>query len=72
MIRAFPHHGHLLKEFNNTHITLITKKENLTKVNDFSPINLPNVFINLSLNYWKIGLEKFFLIDFTIAKCLYP
>lgn len=42
MIRAFLHHGQVFKELNNTYITLIPKKENLFKVNDFRPINLCN------------------------------
>lgn len=45
MTRTFLHRGYLLKEFNNTHITLIPKKENLARVNDFSFDNVSYKFI---------------------------
>lgn len=43
MIKAFSHRGHLRKELNNTHITLIPKKKNPTRVDDFRAISLCNV-----------------------------
>lgn len=43
MIRAFLHHGHLLKELNITHTNLIPEKKNPARVNDFRPISLYNV-----------------------------
>lgn len=42
MITAFLHHDNRPKELNDTHITLIPKKENPTGVNDYKPISLYN------------------------------
>lgn len=42
MIKAFLLHGHILKELNNIHITLIPKKYP-EKINDYRPISLCNV-----------------------------
>lgn len=42
-IEDFLHHGHLLRELNNTHIALIPKIENPKRVNDHRPISLYNV-----------------------------
>lgn len=43
MIKTFLRHGHLLKESNNTHITLILKKDNLENVSNYRSISLCNV-----------------------------
>lgn len=43
MLKGFLKHGHLLKEVNRTHLTLIKKKKNPEKVSDYRPINLYNV-----------------------------
>lgn len=59
MIRAFFHHGYLLKELNETNITLIQKKQNPTKVNDFRPISLYDISDKFSSN-WQIGTGNFF------------
>lgn len=55
MVKAFLHHGHLLREINNTHIPLIPKKEKYEKVNDCRPISLCNVSYNFFRSYWLIG-----------------
>lgn len=47
MTRAFLHHRQLLKELNNTHITLI--HTNHIRVSDFRPISLSNVFYKFIL-----------------------
>lgn len=36
MVNAYLHHGYLLKELNETYISLIPKKENPIKLNDFT------------------------------------
>lgn len=43
MIKTFLHHGHLLEEPNNTHITLIPPKKSPSKIEDFRPFSLCNV-----------------------------
>lgn len=43
MIRALSHHGHLLRELDETYITFIPKNKNPTKINDFRPISLCSV-----------------------------
>lgn len=44
MIQAFLKHRHLLNELNKINITLISKKTNLEKANNYTPISLFNVY----------------------------
>lgn len=43
MIKAFLKHGHILRELNRKHITLISRKDNSKEVNDYRPISLCDV-----------------------------
>lgn len=43
MIKVFLHHGLLLRELNNIHITLIRKKKSPKRANDDGPFNPYNV-----------------------------
>lgn len=72
-IRAFIHHGFLLRELNDSHITLIPKKDNPTKVNYISL----SVFVMSPTNsfqkFWPINLGKLCLELFLFYKVsLFP
>lgn len=60
MIKAFLHHGHLLKELNNTHSYFDFEKDNPQKVSDYRPIGLCMYLINLFLKFWQIIFVWFF------------
>lgn len=62
MVQNFLNHGHLLKDLNRTFITLIPKKENPKKVNDYRPISQCNtsyqIISKLLANRLRIILLK--------------
>lgn len=47
VVLSFLHFGVMLKEINQTYITLIPKSSNPVSVNDFRPISLCNVIYKI-------------------------
>lgn len=68
IIKAFLPHGHLLKELNDTHITLIAKKGNPKKS---MIISLLVFIMSLLILYEKIRQIVYVHLIFPFAKCLY-
>lgn len=70
MVRACLHRGYLLKEFNETYITLIPEKKNPLKIHDFRPINLCNVAYKFISKLMANRLREFLIKLFSTTECV--